>query len=293
MEELIKRISENSLKELEKANKAPFPFYYKEVFDTLAKEEGVLEKLNPRLLCIEPDFNEKLMEETKHTIKNVQTTSNSIKNSSEDMLDIIDKVDAEELKKTVSDFSSLLILRLNKMGKKINNLESELDKAYRELLIDPLTKAYNRKALNEKLSEILKLGQKRKLDLCVAVLDMDDFKKINDTYGHLVGDFVLIKLVQIIKSLIRSSDNIFRYGGDEFVIVFNRVNIDTAVKSLERILNKIRKTKLKYKEYIISTSISIGITDHHIGDNIENIIKRADEALYSSKKVKNIYKVIL
>ena len=289
MEELIKKISTKSLEELEKAQKAPFPFYYKEVFDSIAKEEGVLKELNPKLLCLEPDFNEKLIEKTHNTVKDVKQTSTSIKNSSEDMLEVINIVNAEELKQKVKNFSSTLIENVNKMSDRINELEKELDKAYKDLLIDPLTKAYNRKALDKKLKEILQKGKNKKLDLCVAVIDVDDFKTINDTYGHLIGDFVLIKLVQIIKKLIRTSDNIFRYGGDEF----NRINIDTAGKSVERILNKVRKTKLKYKDYIIENSISIGLTPHHKGDSMETIIKRADEALYMAKKAKNIYKVIL
>jgi len=293
MEELIKKISQNTLNELEKSKKSPFPLYYKEVFDLLVKEEEILEELNPKLLCLEPDFNEKLMEKTKNIVEHMQETSNSIKSSSKEVIEEINAATPAEIKETVIKFSSFLINSLNEMENKIKSLESELDEAYKELLIDPLTKAYNRKALDEKLSEILKKGQNKKLDLCVAIVDMDDFKEINDTYGHLVGDFVLIKLVQIIKKLIRTSDNVFRYGGDEFIIVFNRANINIAVKSVERILNKIRNTKLKYKDDFIKVTISVGITEHHIKDNIETIIKRADEALYKAKKEKNSYKVVL
>jgi len=293
MEELIKQIAKKSIEELEKVHKSPYPLYYKEVFDALVREAGILEQLNPKLLCLKPDLNEELIEKTRSAVENVQKTSSSIKSSSEDILEIINKVDAEELKKTVADFSSTLIKNVNEMGKRISELENELDKAYKDLLIDPLTKAYNRKALEKKLGEILEKGKERQLDLCVAIVDMDDFKKINDTFGHLVGDFVLIKLVQMIKKLIRASDSIFRYGGDEFIIVFNRSNIDMASKSVERILNKIRKTKLKYKDYIIVATISIGLTQHHKGDTMETILKRADDALYKAKKEKNSYEVVL
>ena len=293
MEELIKKISQKSIDELEKSKKAPYPLYYKEVFDLLAKEEGILEELNPKLLCLEPNFNEKLIEKTKNIVENMQKTSSSIRSSSKEVIEEINAATTGEIKGTLIKFSSFLINSLDEMENKIKILEGELDEAYKELLIDPLTKAYNRKALDEKLNKILKKGQNKKLDLCVAIVDMDDFKQINDTYGHLVGDFVLIKLVQIIKKLIRTSDNVFRYGGDEFVIVFNRAHINLAVKSIERILDKIRKTKLKYKNDIITTSVSIGVTEHHIKDTIETIIKRADEALYRAKKEKNLYKVVL
>ena len=293
MEELIKKISKKSLEELEKAKKSPFPFYYREVFNSIAREEGVLKELNPRLLCLEPDFNEQLIDKTKEFVENIQETSSSIKYSSKEVIEEINAATPVDVKETVIKFSSFLINSLDEMENKIKILEGELDKAYKELLIDPLTKAYNRKALDEKLKEILQKGENKKLDLCVAMVDMDNFKEINDTYGHLVGDFVLIKLVQIIKKLIRASDNIFRYGGDEFIIVFNRAHINLAVKSVERILDKIRKTKLKYKDDIITITVSIGVTEHHIKDTIETIIKRADEALYKAKKEKNLYKVEL
>lgn len=293
MEELIKEISRKSLEELEKSKKAPYPLYYKNMFNLFIKKEGISEELNPELLCLAPNFNEKLMEKTQDTIDNVSKTSVQIRTSSKEIIEEINESAPEEIKETVIKFSSFLINSINEMEDKIRSLESELDKAYKDLLIDPLTKAYNRKALDEKLNEILEKGENRKLDLCVAIIDMDDFKQINDTYGHLVGDFVLIKIVQIIKSLIRASDNVFRYGGDEFVIIFNRTNINIAVKSIERILNKVRKTKLKYKDDIITTTVSIGLTEHHMKDTTETIIKRADEALYKAKKEKNLYKVIL
>ena len=139
--------------------------------------------------------------------------------------------------------------------------------------------------------EILEKGKNRDLDLCIAILDLDDFKGINDTFGHLVGDFVLIKFVQIVKSLIRKTDKIYRYGGDEFIIIFNRSTPLNATKTIERILNKIDKTKLKYKDYLIKLTVSAGITCHKKGDDVESIIKRADEALYEAKVTKNEYKV--
>jgi len=129
------------------------------------------------------------------------------------------------------------------------------------------------------------------LDLVVAFLDMDNFKEINDNFGHLVGDFVLIKFAKMLKSLTRSTDRVYRYGGDEFVIVFNRTNLDSAIKIIERIIEKIRKTKLKYKDYLIEFTISVGLTAHKKGDSVDSLLKRADDALYEAKVEKNTYKV--
>ena len=291
MEELILNISQKTLEELEKANKLPYPLYYKEVFNKIVEDMNIENQLNPKLLCKEPPLNENLLQMTFNTINEFQKKSDILKSTSEEIIEEINEVEPDELKSNVIKFSAFLIKNLEELENKIKELESELDKAYKELLIDALTKAYNRKALERDLLEILEKGKNRDLDLCIAILDLDDFKGINDTFGHLVGDFVLIKFVQIVKSLIRKTDKIYRYGGDEFIIIFNRSTPLNATKTIERILNKIDKTKLKYKDYLIKLTVSAGITCHKKGDDVESIIKRADEALYEAKVTKNEYKV--
>ena len=291
MEELILNISQKTLEELKKANKLPYPLYYKEVFNKIVEDMNIENQLNPKLLCKEPPLNENLLQMTFNTINEFQKKSDILKSTSEEIIEEINEVEPDELKSNVIKFSAFLIKNLEELEHKVQELESELDKAYKELLIDSLTKAYNRKALKRDLLEILKKGKNRDLDLCIAILDLDDFKKINDTFGHLVGDFVLIKFVQIVKSLIRKTDKIYRYGGDEFIIIFNRSTPLNANEIIERILNKIDKTKLKYKDYLIKLTVSAGITCHKKGDDVESIIKRADEALYEAKVTKNEYKV--
>ncbi len=291
MEELINDISQKTLEELKKAKKPPYPLYYKEIFNYIASDMHIVDQLNPKLLCENPTFDEKLVSITKDAIEDVHNKTKIIKNSSKEIIEEIQDVDPEDLKSNIIKFSAFLLQNIEEMERKIKDLESELDKAYKELLIDPLTKAYNRKALERDLLEILEKGKERDLDLCIAMIDVDNFKIINDTYGHLVGDYILIKFVQIMRSLIRSSDKIYRYGGDEFIIVFNRSNLLNARKSIERILNKIEKTKLKYKDYIISLTVSSGITCHKKGDDVDSIVNRADEALYEAKVTKNTLKV--
>ena len=291
MEELIYEISEETLKELKQAKKLPYPLYYKDIFNTILKEKGILNQINPKLLCLNNNIDETLIVNTKNTIEFVQNKSKDIKNNTQNIIEEIKEENPELLKEQIIKFSAYLLKNIEEMEEKIRELESELDKAYKELLIDPLTKVYNRKALERDLIEILEKGKDKDLDLVIAMIDLDNFKYINDSYGHLVGDFVLIKFVKIVKSLIRSSDKVYRYGGDEFVIVFNRSTLMHAIKSIERIINKISKTKLKYNDYIISLSISVGITQHKKGDTIETLIKRADDALYEAKVTKNTYKV--
>jgi diguanylate cyclase len=268
---------------LKKADKLPFPLYYKEVFNKIAYDKNIIDSLNPKLLLLNKTLDEKLIEKTQETMAHINEASKEIKSSTQEIVEEIEETDAEEVKEIVIKYSADLINKINKMEHKIRELESELDKAYKELLIDPLTKVYNRKALEKDLKELLKYGKDKDLDLIVAIVDVDDFKHINDRYGHLVGDFVLVKLAQIMKSMIRNTDKIYRYGGDEFIIVFNRATLISAEKSIERIIHKISRTALKYKDELIKVTISVGIAEHRKGDTIETLIKKADDALYRVK----------
>ncbi|NPA87413.1 GGDEF domain-containing protein [Caminibacter pacificus] len=292
MEELIKEIANKTMQDLEKAKKPPYPLYYRDVFNAIANEKGILNQLNPKLLCIAPTLDEIILAKTSETISEISIHTKDIKNDSREIIDEVNVADADEIKEMVIKFSANLIEKVNQMEERIQELQSELDKAYKELLIDPLTKVYNRKALEKDLGEILEKGKDRNLDLVIAIVDIDNFKMVNDKYGHLVGDFVLIKLADTMKSLIRKSDKIYRYGGDEFIIVFNRSTLENAEKSIERIIYKIYRTTLKYKENYIKITISAGITQHRAGDTIESMIKRADEALYKAKVEKNGYKIL-
>ncbi|GAX88175.1 conserved hypothetical protein [Lebetimonas natsushimae] len=293
MEEIIEKISEETINELKKAEKPAYPLYYKEVFVSLTREYKIFEQINPKLLCVDPSISENLINKTAETVKDIHKTSSDIKRESIKLLEDIEPVETDELKSLVIQYSSKLLEQINKMHEKISELETELEKAYKELLIDPLTKALNRKALEKELNEILEIGKEKDLDLALAVLDLDDFKKINDTYGHLIGDFVLKKVVDIIKRLLRKEHKIYRIGGDEFVILMNRIDLKIAEKVIDRIVSTISKTKMKYKDNLIDVTVSIGLTMHRKGDTIESIIRRADEAVYEAKKSRNKYAVKL
>jgi diguanylate cyclase (GGDEF)-like protein len=289
MEEIISKISKKTLDELKKAGKQPYPLYYKNTFNLIAKEDGIYESLNPKLLLDKPDINESLVDQTSKTIKQVTEFSEEIKQDSQNLIEEVKPDHIGDIREIVVNFTKDLVNKINLLEETVKSLEKELDKAYKELLIDPLTKVYNRKALINDLEEILKRGKDKDLDLVIAVIDLDKFKEINDTFGHLVGDFVLIKVIEIIRKYIRSEHKIYRYGGDEFVVIFNRVSIENIEKIIERILNKIEHTILKYKENLIKITVSIGITAHRRGDTFESIINRADEALYQAKETRNKY----
>jgi len=287
MEEIIKEISQKVIEELKRLHKPPYPLYYKNIFVDIAREKNIYDDLNPKLMCEEADLNEQLINKTYTTIKEVNNVSKEIKQDSENLIEEVAPLRIDNIKETIMQFSAGLLQKVNKLENTIKTLETELDKAYKELLIDPLTKAYNRKALNKDLEKILEKGKDKDLDLVVAIVDLDYFKEINDKYGHLVGDFVLIKIVNIIKKILRKTDKIYRYGGDEFVIVFNRTTLSQVKPIIERIVKKIENTLLKYKDEIINVTVSIGVAQHKKGDTFDTLLNRADNGLYKAKINRN------
>jgi len=280
MEEIILDISNKTLEELKKASKLPYPLYYKNVFNSILQERGLLEELNPKILCIAPDLNEEILTKTMESIKTIFSLSEDIRKNIKNLK----PENIEDLKKNIER-------NLDLIQGELDLLDNDVEDAYHQLLIDPLTKVYNKRALKQDLNTILSKGKDKNLDLVIAVIDIDNFKKVNEKYGHLIGDFVLIKVIEIVRKNIRKENYIYRYEGDKFVIVFNRSTLELAENSVKRVLYKVFNKKLKYKDNLIHVSLSAGITQHKRGDNFETIIKRVLEALTLAKLEKNSYKI--
>jgi diguanylate cyclase (GGDEF)-like protein len=168
-----------------------------------------------------------------------------------------------------------------------NDVITQLTEQIRELeessKLDALTKVFNRKALDSYLHEVTSKG-KLQHELHLLILDIDDFKKINDKYGHVVGDKVLIFLANILRKTLRDGDKIFRYGGEEFIIILNRIDVNMCQEIAKRIVKIVNSNKLLYKGETINVTVSIGATTYHDGDTPDTLISRADKALYRSKQ---------
>lgn len=148
-------------------------------------------------------------------------------------------------------------------------------------LHDPLTKAYNRNYFNDFLNNEMQRIEKIGEDLSLIMLDIDYFKKINDTYGHEKGDYVLIELVNIVKKEIRKNDVFARYGGEEFIIVMPEMDVLKGKEVAERIRKVVSNTKL---DTVGTITISLGVTQHYKGDTQKTIINRVDKAMYNAKE---------
>ncbi len=166
---------------------------------------------------------------------------------------------------------------------KMKKLEEEMEKAKKQALYDGLTGAYTRAVFNDRIVKEIEKAKREGKKLCFMMIDIDHFKKINDTYGHQTGDLVLKILIKQIKKVIRDFDFLARYGGEEFCIILPDTDIKTANEIAERIRKKIEKTKFIYKGEKFPVTISIGVTELNKNDNEKTIIERADRALYKAK----------
>lgn len=163
--------------------------------------------------------------------------------------------------------------------------QKELEKELYELsTTDGLTGLYNRRLFFEKAEYELKRIQRSRLSFGLLMIDIDNFKRLNDTYGHLAGDAVLAKIANVLKSTIRDIDIIARYGGEEFITILPLTDQEQTLNIAEKLVNTIGETKFNYQDTQLSVTISIGCTvcnpDEH---EITDCIARADKALYAIK----------
>lgn len=150
--------------------------------------------------------------------------------------------------------------------------------------IDPLTNLYNRRYFGEVSKKLLNLALRNNQNICIAILDIDFFKKINDTYGHNVGDEVLKLITKNMNKYIRKSDVLARIGGEEFAILLNNTNEENAFLLAEKIRIAIENLNYINNNKEIKTTISLGISQLTQEDyDLDSIIIRADKALYEAK----------
>lgn len=176
-----------------------------------------------------------------------------------------------------------MVKELQSSEDKITALNTQLDDSMLEVSTDPLTHLLNHRKYLEDLANILSNGHEHALPIVFLMINGDDFKKINDSFGHTAGDKVLYFLAQTIKGMVRAGDTVYRYSGDQFAIIVNRCNKEQAMGVAEKILHKVEHSNLIYAGKTIELTISIGATIHIPNDDIDSVIKRSQDALIKSK----------
>jgi diguanylate cyclase (GGDEF)-like protein len=164
-------------------------------------------------------------------------------------------------------------------------LTTKLSVARREAMMDPLTRLWNRRGASVLLKSALDAADQSGNPLALGLLDLDNFKRINDTYGHQVGDEVLRKVGSRLISAVRANDAICRIGGDEFLILMTDTDASTAARIAERVRRMVTDTAISTREGMLPMSVSVGCTVRMPRDSlaVEGLLERADQALLASK----------
>ena len=175
-------------------------------------------------------------------------------------------------------------LRMADIIKEAGEIKKRSLELERDSLFDKLTGLYNRKAFDHKISEALANMSRYKIPYSLLFCDIDNFKSINDKYGHNVGDAALTKIAALLKDKLRKNDFISRYGGEEFVVILPHSVLQDAKIAGEGVRSFIDAAVFSYKNANITLTLSIGICEFREDDDCNTVIERADRALYLAKK---------
>ena len=227
------------------------------------------------------DYNRKVYEQSKQ----IEATT---------MLDDI-KIMKKNLKKEVASIQATVRTKeerdrqqMDALSKQVSRLNVELKEVKTKAMTDGLTKAYNREAFDSYIRKIVDRNMIKQSPFSLLLLDIDDFKKINDTYGHQIGDRVLVALVKKCAEFIRDEDFLARYGGEEFIIVLPGASLRNALKKAQRLRKTIAETHYTTDKEKggkgLSITVSIGASSFRKNDSVSTVIDRSDQALYQAKR---------
>jgi diguanylate cyclase len=167
---------------------------------------------------------------------------------------------------------------------RIHALEQKLQHMSELVREDQLTGSLNRRGLDDVFERETARSDRRGTPLCIAILDLDDFKRLNDTYGHLAGDAALKHLVKIVKDTLRSMDVIARFGGEEFLILLPETTVEAASQTMTRLQRELTKHFFLHDNEKLLITFSAGVALRHPNEEQASLVKRADKAMYQAKQ---------
>ncbi len=294
-------IIKESLYRATKRNIVLTPFNYYKIFVEVALEMGLdkaklhqylygdsevssieFEQLKKKVLEIATNIKDV----TEGVEKKLEESSSEYDNSIKNLDSYADRVDEniinelERIKYINQSLKDELEAARRVLEKQKNAIENIKELSLR----DQLTGLYLRRHMKDVLDDLLYNFNRYKKVFSIIMMDLDDFKDINDTYGHLAGDGVLKTVASILKRHTRQSDISFRYGGDEFIVLLPETQLEDALVVAEKIRKKISSVRFKKNEVEFTCSVSLGVTQVKEGDSVESILERVDEALYKTKR---------
>ncbi len=196
--------------------------------------------------------------------------------------------EAKELKHAVVEKQRRDDVLFTQMSKRVDALQTQLAEAQKQAELDPLTEIANRRGFDRALKEWTLLATRSKQPFSIAMVDIDDFKKINDTYGHQVGDRVLLCLAQRLVEDAGDNQFVARVGGEEFAVLFRATTLESAVERTTATVKRVAALDYVFRidgeDQRLRFTISAGVTEVNPGEATDDTIKRADRALYEAKR---------
>ncbi len=219
----------------------------------------------------------------EHDIQRLkQAIEHSLDAIEDSMNDYVEREEhlAKEAREKIDDLSS----RLHDMKNEAFMLQKKMQEQRDIALKDPLTGVFNRLAFEERIEEEYQRWRRYGEPLSLAVLDIDHFKKVNDTFGHLAGDKALKAVALRLLQNIREVDIVARYGGEEFVVIMPNTPMDSAYKVAEKLRSVIAAAGFHYRKQPVNITVSLGLAGFRGDDGPEEVFRRADDALYGAKQ---------
>lgn len=285
---LVEQIYENLLERIdaeEEPTKEQVVTYLKDAVEVVS---SINEKDIDSIERAKESFNNSYKELVKQSLTSYKNTNRRFGELTQRNQETIEKytsqqIDLDILSTMFDEIHSHMAEEVKKANEVITELNEKVKTLEETSNLDSLTKVFNRRALTSYLSEVCS-NKGVPYALHVIMLDIDNFKAINDNYGHITGDKILIFIASILKKTLRDGDKIFRYGGEEFTVIINRNTDEQCELIADRLLTLVSSNRLIYMGERISVTASIGVTKFHAGDTPDSLLSRADKALYMSKR---------
>lgn len=223
------------------------------------------------------DFNAQLVSSSKRFQKLAEVDDiNEIRNRISE--------EVENLSRTIEEKQKHEEEHMAELSARVEVLQAKLNRAKDEASIDALTRLANRRAFDRTLARWVADHNQNGSVFVLAIADIDDFKQINDSHGHPVGDRVLMGTAQLLAGAIQQTEFVARYGGEEFAILLSETRLANAEVRMQQFIKSIAAYRFRFEEGTLQFTLSCGIADFIAGDTTQTLVERADKALYDAKR---------